>query len=286
MARIGVQAMMLRETVAELGAFETFRRVREIGYRAVEVSQIPMTDENVSELERARDELGVEVAALSANLTRTPGVPNDALEGDLEKIVADCKRLGADMVRIGMLPFEAMRDLDRVLDFCDRTNEVALRMRENGIRLYYHNHHIEFTKFDGRFMLDVIAERAPDVGLELDVHWLQRGGVNPVAVIGQYAGRVRMVHLKDYRIGRLGPSGFEALQRGDREGFQRAFNDVVQFAEVGEGNLDFAAIVPAALDAGAQHLLVEQDQLYGRTVWEALRTSHDNLVALGFGDLF
>jgi sugar phosphate isomerase/epimerase len=213
-------------------------------------------------------------------------MPNDALEGDLEKIVADCKRLGADMVRIGMLPFEAMTQLDRVLDFCDRTNEAALRLRESGIRLYYHNHHIEFAKFDGRFMLDVIAERAPEVGLELDVHWLQRGGVNPAAVIGQFAGRVRMVHLKDYRIGLLDPSAFEALQRGDRAGFQRAFSDVVQFAEVGEGNLDFGAIVPAALEAGAEYLLVEQDELYGRTVWEALRTSHDNLVALGFGDLF
>ena len=64
------------------------------------------------------------------------------------------------------------------------------------------------------------------------------------------------------------------------------FASVVQFAEVGEGNLDFAGIVPAAIDAGAEYLLVEQDQLYGRTVFEALKTSYDNLIALGFGDLF
>jgi sugar phosphate isomerase/epimerase len=61
---------------------------------------------------------------------------------------------------------------------------------------------------------------------------------------------------------------------------------VVQFAEVGEGNLDFATIVPAAIESGAEYLLVEQDQLYGRTVFEALQTSYDNLVALGFKDLF
>jgi sugar phosphate isomerase/epimerase len=61
---------------------------------------------------------------------------------------------------------------------------------------------------------------------------------------------------------------------------------VVQFAEVGEGNLDFASIIPKAIESGAEYLLVEQDQLYGRTVFEALTTSHDNLVALGFGDLF
>ena len=60
----------------------------------------------------------------------------------------------------------------------------------------------------------------------------------------------------------------------------------MQFAEVGEGNLDFASIIEHAQTAGAQYLLVEQDELYGRTVWQALQTSYDNLVALGAGDLF
>lgn len=286
MARIGVQAMMLRESVAEIGAFETLRRVREIGYGAIEVSQIPMTEGNVAQLEKAWDELGIEIAALSAGLTSQPGGANDALEGDLEKIVADCRRLGSDMVRIGMLPFDCMTELDKVLDFCDRAEAAAGLLQENGIRLYYHNHHIEFLKFDGRYMLDVIADRAPNVGLELDVHWLQRGGVNPVAVIQQYAGRVRMVHLKDYRIGEIRPAAFEALAQGDRAAFMREFSDVVQFAEVGEGNLDFPSIVPVAVASGAEFLLVEQDLLYGRTVWEALQTSHDNLVAMGFADLF
>ena len=64
------------------------------------------------------------------------------------------------------------------------------------------------------------------------------------------------------------------------------FSGVVQFGEVGEGNLDFATIIPASLASGAEYLLVEQDDLYGRTVWEALQTSHDNLVKLGFAELF
>ncbi len=95
-----------------------------------------------------------------------------------------------------------------------------------------------------------------------------------------------MVHLKDYRIGRLPDSAFEALERADFATFMAAFTGVVEFGEVGEGNLDFASIIPAAIASGAEYLLVEQDDLYGRTVWEALQTSHDNLVALGFADLF
>jgi sugar phosphate isomerase/epimerase len=282
MARIGVQAMMLKESVAHAGVFETLRRVSDIGFHALEISQIPMTRENVAELDRARRELGMDIAALSAGLA--PG-PNDSLVDDFDKIVADARTLDASMLRIGMLPFEAMRSLEAVLDFCDRTDALAQRLAGEGISLYYHNHHIEFAKYRGRHLLDIIADRAPHVGLELDVHWLQRGGLDPVAVIRRHAGRVAMVHLKDYRIGTLPESAFEALSSGDAVGFMRDFVGVVQFAEVGEGNLDFTAIIEQSLASGAEYLLVEQDDLYGRSVFDALQTSHDNLVALGYAGL-
>jgi sugar phosphate isomerase/epimerase len=285
-AKIGVQAMMLKDSFAETGPFETLRRVSGIGYHAVEISQIPMTSANVDELVRARDELGVDIASLSAGLNAAPGVAMDSLTGDYDKIVADCRRLDATMVRIGMLPFDSMASLDLVLDFCDVTNGYARRLADDGIRLYYHNHHIEFAKYDGRLMLDIIADRAPDMGLELDVHWIQRGGKDPVATIRKYRDRVAMIHLKDYRIGQVPAEAFTALAEGDVPTFMRAFTDVVQFAEVGEGNLDFGAIIDEALASDAEYLLVEQDQLYGRDVFDCLQTSYDNLVALGHRGLF
>ncbi|MGO4690843.1 sugar phosphate isomerase/epimerase family protein [Glaciibacter sp. 2TAF33] len=285
MAKIGVQAMMLKDNFAKMGPFETLRQVSEIGYHAVEISQIPMTPENVAELVRARDELGMEIASLSAGLTPGP-VGGESLTGDFDKIVADAKTLGATMIRMGMLPFDAMASLDKVLEFCDASNDMAARLREHGIALYYHNHHIEFAKYDGTFLLDIIADRAPLMGLEVDVHWVQRGGLDPVTTLKKYSDRVAMVHLKDYRIGQIAPEGFEALTKGDFPGFMAAFKDVVQFAEVGEGNLDFASIIETSKEIGAQYLLVEQDEQYGRTPLECLQTSYDNLVALGYADLF
>lgn len=286
MATIGVQAMMLKDNFAKDGPFETLRQVSEIGYHAVEISQIPMTAENVAELGRARTELGMDVASLSASLTAAPGSPNESLAGDFDKIVADAKTLGASMIRIGMLPFDAMASLDKVLEFCDRSNEMAIRLQEQGIGLYYHNHHVEFAKYDGTYLLDIIADRAPQMGLEIDVHWVQRGGLDPVTTLRKYGERVAMVHLKDYRIGQIPAEAFDSLAAGDFKAFMAAFTGVVQFAEVGEGNLDFASIVRASQEIGARYLLVEQDDQYGRSPLECLKTSHDNLVALGFADLF
>lgn len=286
MAKIGVQAMMLKDSCAEIGPFETLRKVSAIGYNAVEISQIPMTPENVAELDRSRSELGMDIAALSVAMETPKGRPGDSLQDHFDKVVDDAKRLDSKLLRIGMLPFPAMRSIGAVIDFAKQANEYAERLQEHGLGLYYHNHHIEFAKFDGKYMLDIIAENSPAMGMEIDVHWVQRGGLDPVRTLQKYAGRTAMVHLKDYRIGQLPESAFGLLDSGDIMGFMSEFKNVVQFAEVGEGNLDFPSIIAAAQAAGAQYMLVEQDELYGRTVWDALQTSHDNLVAMGHAGLF
>jgi sugar phosphate isomerase/epimerase len=278
--------MMLRDSFTEIGAFETLRKVSSIGYNAVEISQIPMTPENVAELDRSRSELGMDIAALSVAMEAPKGRPGDSLVEHFDKIVDDAKRLDSKLLRIGMLPFEAMTSIGAVVDFAKKANEYGERLQEQGLSLYYHNHHIEFAKFDGKFMLDIIAENSPAMGMEIDVHWVQRGGLDPVRTLEKYAGRTAMVHLKDYRIGQMPESAMGLLDSGDFGGFMTEFKNVVQFAEVGEGNLDFASIIPAAQAAGAEYLLVEQDELYGRTVWEALQTSYDNLIALGQSELF
>ena len=285
MARIGVQAMMLKNEFATDGAFTTLKRLSDLGFNAVEISQIPMSEANVGEIDRARTELGMEIAALSAVLDAPVGSPNESLTDKFDKIVADCKRLSCSIVRIGMMPFSAMASKDALLDFCRRSNEMADRLGEASISLYYHNHHNEFAKYDGQYVLDIIREKAPSLKFELDVHWIQRGGKDPVKVLQDYAGLVDLVHLKDYRIGQMPARAFEALEEGDYSAFMAAFTGIVQFAEVGEGNLDFKAIIDQALSSGAKYLLIEQDDQYGRSPFDCLATSRENLVRLGYSDL-
>jgi sugar phosphate isomerase/epimerase len=286
MTRIGVQAMMLKREFETDGAFATLQRLSDLGFHAVEISQIPMSEANVGEIDRARDALGMEVAALSAVLETPVGAPGESLTNDFDKVVADCRQLGCRMVRMGMMPFSAMASQQALLDFCSRSNEMAARLAEAGIGLYYHNHHVEFARYDGKYILDIIRERAPLMRFELDVHWIHRGGQDPVSVLRDYAGLVDLVHLKDYRIGQLPADAFESLQSGDYQAFMGAFLGVVQFAEVGEGNLDFKAIIEQSLSSGAKYLLIEQDDQYGRDPFDCLATSRHNLIRLGYGHLF
>jgi sugar phosphate isomerase/epimerase len=286
MTKIGVQAMMLKNVFEADGAFATLKRLSDLGFNAVEISQIPMSEANVGEIDRARTELGMEIAALSANLEAAGGAPGDTLTENFDKIVADCKLLACEMVRMGMMPFSAMASQQALFDFCGRSNEMAARLAEAGIGLYYHNHHVEFARYEGKYILDIIRERAPLMRFELDVHWIHRGGKDPVSILKDYAGLVDLVHLKDYRIGQMPDDAFQSLQAGDYQAFMAAFQGVVQFAEIGEGNLDFPAIIEQSLSSGARYLLIEQDDQYGRNPFDCLTTSRDNLIRLGYGALF
>ena len=283
-AKIGVQAMMLKEKFEELGPYETLKKVSELGYNSVEISQIPMTDENVAEIKRARDEFNLEVASLSANVKPAPG--NDDLETNFDKIVDNCKTLDVDLVRIGMLPFESMKSLETVLDFCREANEYAIRLKEHGIKLYYHNHHVEFKKYDGKFLLDIIAEECPDLGFELDLHWVQRAGASPIETLKRFAGKVDLIHLKDYRVGDIPEEAFASLDEGDVMTFYNAFTNIIEFAELGQGSMDYKPIIEQALESGVRYMLVEQDMLYGRDPFDCLADSRDHLIELGYEDLF
>ena len=147
-----------------------------------------------------------------------------------------------------------------------------------GLHLYYHNHHFEFERFGGKTGFELLVENTdPDyVGFEIDVHWIQRAGQDPVRWIRRLAGRAELVHLKDYRIrfpeGEPSPDIFVKEQ-------------CIQFAEIGQGNLDMPAIIDASLEAGAVYLPIEQDQTYGRDPFECLKESVENIRLLGYAHL-
>lgn len=283
--KIGVQAMMLKSKFEELGAYDTLKKVSELGYNAIEISQIPMTPENVQAIKKASVDFDMEIASMSAGL-KPQGKGQESLSTHFNKIVEDCETVGAEILRIGILPFDAMASLEKVLEFCHEANQYAEKLADHGIKLYYHNHHVEFAKYDGKYLLDIIRQEAPLLGFEIDVHWVQRGGRNPIDVLKEYAGKVDLVHLKDYRVTALPEEALSHLEKGETEAFMQAFTNIVQFAELGEGSLDLPAIIEQSIESGARYLLVEQDDQYGRDPFDCLKTSRDYLYEQGYKELF
>ena len=287
---IGVQMSTIAPNkMPKFDAYESMARLADIGYKCIEISQVPMTEENVKGFRRAIDELGFNVAATSALTAANPMMPGCDMSNpdEMKKMIEDAKYLDCDMFRIGAMPLEARFSLQAAVDFAKQADDFACQLKEHGIDLYYHNHHFEFVRHGGKFLMDIIKENTKYLGFELDIHWIHRGGMDPVKFINQYAGRIRLLHLKDYRI-----AAMEMEENADfntKEGMMKAYaamNNIVQFAEVGEGTLDIPACIEAGLAGGSEYFLVEQDLSYGRDPFDCLKTSHDNLVKMGYSDWF
>ena len=287
---IGVQMSTIAPAkMPSFDAYDVMAKLTDIGFHCAEVSQVPMTKENVAGFRRAIDELNFNISSLSAAVAPLfPGMPGEYLsnEDDFKKMVDDAKTLDVDMFRIGMMPMNCIGNVEKCIDFAKQAEEYCAKLKEVGIDLYYHNHHIEFMKLEnGKYLLDVLRENAPSMGFELDTHWIHRGGENPVEFIKKYAGSVRLLHLKDYKIANVempDMSGPDGMQK-----FVSAFFDKpVRFAELGAGSLPLKECLEAGLAGGAEYFLIEQDDSYGRDPFDCLRDSRAHLVELGYESWF
>lgn len=280
MAVIGVQMMMVKEAVAAEGMFAVLQKLAALDIRCVEVSQIPMDEKNTDDLARAVDELGFEVGALSVALHPKPGI--DSLSGEFDKVVSDCKRLNVRFVRIGMMPFEAMVSKEATEAWAKELNPYAARLKAEGITLCYHNHHADLIQFDGERIFDIVRRVAPDVLFEVDLHWVQRGGMAPLDMLEEYTGVCKLIHVKDYRVAALPQEAIDLFNAGNfAEGYDK-FVNIIQFAEVGQGNMNWPKLLPAAEAAGAEYFFIEQDMTYGRDPFDCIKDSREYLKSIGY----
>jgi sugar phosphate isomerase/epimerase len=226
---------------------ESMKKISKIGYKAVQVSGMgPIPEE---ELMNILDGEGLVCCA-----THEPG---DKVLGDPQAVV---DRLAKLRCKYTAYPYPAGVDfstMDAVRKFAAKLNASGEVLRKAGQVLTYHNHHQEFVKVDGKRVLDVIYDETDSANLqgEIDTYWVQFGGGSPTAWCKKLAGRLPLLHLKDY-------------------GVMPDYH--VMFAEVGRGNLNWREIVDAAEASGCEWFIVEQDTCPGDP-FESLRISFEYL---------
>ena len=102
---IGVQMSTIAPAkMPHFDAYESMGKLADIGYHCVEISQVPMTAENVAGFRKAIDELGLNVSSCTASTSpMLPGMPGESLcpPDDYNTSLADCPQLDRDPRRIG-----------------------------------------------------------------------------------------------------------------------------------------------------------------------------------------
>ena len=246
---IGAQFYTLRQQCRTLDDFAlSLRKVADIGYRTVQISGT--CDYPAEWLKEQLEKNG-----LRCVLTHIP-VPR--LTGELDQVIADHTVFGCDHIGLGWWAFDPEKEMsyERWMELFP---PVAKKIAAAGKLFMYHNHDQEFRKYEGKLILERLAEALPpeEMGFTLDTFWVQAGGGDPAQWLEKLAGRVPVIHLKDYAYGR-------------------------QMAVVGEGNINFARVFEMAEKSGTQYMLVEQDDCHGEDPFQCLKRSWQYLHSWGF----
>ncbi len=246
LSQVAVQLYTVREQMkTREGIVATLKKIRAIGYSAVQVcGRAPFAE---AEFAQAAADAGLTIASTHEDMVSLLDRPAHH--------VGLLRTLGCTMTAYAFplgLKFDNLAD---VRALAARLNDAGRVFYEAGMTLTYHNHEIEFRRFEGRTMLEILfAETDPRyVQAELDTYWVQVGGQDPATWCRKMRNRLPMLHLKDYAV------------TADRK---------VTFCEIGNGNLDFPAIIAEAERSGCRQFIVEQDFCPGDP-FESLRMSFE-----------
>jgi len=223
-APIALQLYTVREAMAD-DAEGVIRKVADLGYVGVETAGFPgTTPEDAAKLFQ---ELGLEVC--SAHMPLPVGEKKQEVLDTMATI--GCTRLISGFGR------DQYATLAGTKEACDKFNEASAVAVENGLTFGIHNHWWEFQEAEGQLVYKAMLEHlSPDVFFEIDTYWVQTGGCDPVEVVKEMGARAPLLHIKD------GPCD----QKAD-------------MTAIGEGKVDFPAIVKAAGD-NTKWMIVELDR--------------------------
>ena len=214
---------------------DTLRMLESAGYDAVEGFGGVYPDE------ASATPLAADLATIGLTMP-TGHFSIDALESDPAQVIRMARTLGMDTIICPWIPPE-MRPTDAAgwTAFGKRLAVAGKSVREAGLAFGWHNHDFEFVALPtGELPHDLLFAAAPDLGWEIDVAWVVKGGQDPVPFIHTYADRILTAHVKD-----IAPAG----EKADEDGW----------ADVGTGIVNWAAAYAALRNASCTRFIMEHD---------------------------
>lgn len=222
--KLGLQLYTVRDAF-EADYAATLTTLAEIGYKDCETAGF--FEHNPAEVKALMNDLGLE--------SNSGHVRIEQFQDSFGKAIETADTMGQTLM---ILPWieESLRTPDSYREIADLLNQRGEEAKAAGKQVAYHNHDFEFFEIDGERGYDILLERAdPElVKMELDMYWVAHADKDVVDVLSRAPGRFIASHIKD-----------------------RAADG--SMVAVGDGEIDFATILPKAAEMGMEHFYVEHD---------------------------
>ena len=245
--KLGAQFYTLRErNKTPEGLYNSFKRVKEIGYQVVQMSAICQIE--AERLKSFSDEFELPITCTHSAF--------DRIINDTDALIKEHITYGCPVIGIGSMPNEYRGSIEGARAFMDKIREPMNKMEAAGLRFAYHNHEFEFVDLGGVCSYDLLMEELPTLNFILDTYWFkysERSYLDYIKLMGNE--RLTNVHFKDMK---TEPKG--------------------EICPCGEGTIDFAPVVKLCDDLKIPYALVEQDNAPKLgDEFEQLATSFNNL---------
>jgi sugar phosphate isomerase/epimerase len=227
-------------------------QVAKMGFDGVEFAGYHKYGGKAKELRQKLDDLNLKVAATHIG---TGTLRGDALKQTIEfHQTIGCKFLIVPGDRDFTSP-------DKSKALADTFNQCTEVLKPLGMACGYHNHTGEFKKDGDKTYWDLFAERTvKDVILQQDCGWTAAAGLDPVAMMKRYPGRMKSTHFKPTVVG----------------------NDKTKKPYLGQDSVDWAAVLAACIEFGGTQWVTLEQELYpdGKSPMECTAISFEALKKL------
>jgi sugar phosphate isomerase/epimerase len=255
--QLAAQMYTLRDFTKTAEGFDAcLQTLHAIGYAGVQLSAIGCMNGDAPEVDAKMAREMLDSHGLLCVATHRP---EERLVQNTAEEIAFHQTLGCDYVAVSGAWKTGDRDAG-YREFVAQTAGTRQALAAAGIQFGYHNHSHEFIRdADTKEWVLAAVLDDPTFQLEVDTYWIQHAGLDPAKFLLRYAGRVDVIHMKDKEV---------------------VSKDGPVMAPVGEGNMDWDAIVAAGRDAGVRWYVVEQDDCR-RDPFDCLASSFEFLSAYG-----
>jgi sugar phosphate isomerase/epimerase len=226
----------------------TLKRVRELGFTNVELAgYYGMTAKQFrAELDRA----GLRAVSMH--------IGYETARDQVDEVIQDAKTLGVQYVGVPWIKSPFTRD--DCLAAIEVFNRAGQKLAANGLKFFYHLHGYEFVPDAGGkgTLFDLLMTKTDPryVSMQLDTAHVAYPGQDPAQLLQKYPGRFSSLHLKDVR--------------GDIAGNDSGVFKDEDGRPLGEGKIDWPAVLKAARKEGVRWYIVE-DETPG--VWQGIAQS-------------
>lgn len=180
----GIQMYSLRD-ITEGSMRDALESVSKLGYKYIEFAGF--FGNPAEDIKSWLDEFDLKCSGTHTGITEIE-------PENIDKTIEYHKAIGCTTL---IVPGCDWSTADKAEAVINTLNFAQKKLAENGIRLGYHNHSLEFFATpDGTVFENEVLEKT-SVDIEVDTFWLFNTGMDVLGFLEEHKDRIKMVHIKD-----------------------------------------------------------------------------------------